>query len=103
MIGERLAEIRKNQGDTQAALAQRLQVSLAAVRSWEQKKSAPPHEMLVRICRMYHVSADYLLGLSNVDPCDHRSRKERLTSEELQELKRYKEYLVWKKQKQAME
>ena len=64
MIGERLAEIRKDYGDTQATLASRLNVSLSSVRSWEQEKSSPPHEMLVTICKLYRVSADYLLGLS---------------------------------------
>lgn len=33
MVGERLAEVRKDNHDTQAALAERLNVSLAAVRS----------------------------------------------------------------------
>lgn len=33
MIGERLAEVRKDHGDTQAALAKRLRVTLSAVRS----------------------------------------------------------------------
>lgn len=42
MIGERLAEVRKDHGDTQAALAKRLRVTLSAVRSWEQEKSSPP-------------------------------------------------------------
>ena len=68
MIGERLAEIHKDHGDRQADLAQKLQVTLYTVRSWEQEKSAPSHEMLVRICRLYQVSSDYLLGLSDYDP-----------------------------------
>lgn len=62
MIGERLAEIRKDHDDTQAILADRLNVSISSIRSWEQEKSSPPHELLVKICRLYHVSADYLLG-----------------------------------------
>jgi len=47
MIGERLAEMRKDHGDTQAGLAARLGVSLPTVRAWEQEKSSPSHEMLV--------------------------------------------------------
>ena len=67
MIGERLAEIRKDHDDTQAILADRLNVSISSIRSWEQEKSSPPHELLVKICRLYHVSADYLLGLTSAD------------------------------------
>lgn len=41
MIGERLSEVRKDHGDTQAKLAQKLEVSLPTVRAWEQEKAPP--------------------------------------------------------------
>ena len=97
MIGERLSEIRKDHGDTQADLAARLNVSLAAVRSWEQEKSSPSHEMLVSICKLYQVSSDYLLGLTRTDPYQAQRQRERLTSEELAEMQMYSEYLLWKR------
>lgn len=98
MIGERLSEVRKDHGDTQAALAQRLGVSLPTVRAWEQEKSSPSHEMLVELCRLYHVSADYLLGLTDEDPvytCHHRQTH--LTTKETAELKTFEDYLLWKR------
>lgn len=98
MIGERLSEIRKDHGDTQASLAQKLNVSIPTVRAWEQEKSAPGHEMLVDICRLYHVSADYLLGLSSVDPAYiQQKRVKRLTRSEYMELVNYEKYLIWKR------
>ncbi len=100
MIGELLAEIRKDHGDKQTDLAQKLNISVATVRSWEQEKSSPPHEMLVAICRLYNVSADYLLGLSNVDPAYmQRKRLNRFSDEELDEIKLFEEFLLWKKNK----
>ena len=87
MIGERLSEVRKDHGDTQSSLAKKLNVSVATVRSWEQEKSSPAHEILVNICKMYRVSSDYLLGLSNVDPSYiQRRRLESFTQQELEEL-----------------
>mgnify|MGYP004599613737 CR=1 FL=1 len=98
MIGERLAEVRKDRDDTQSALAARLNVSLSSIRSWEQEKSSPPHEMLVNICRLYHISADYLLGLTNVDPTYvQRKRLELFSESELEELQRFEKYLLWKR------
>lgn len=98
MIGERLAEVRKDHGDTQAALAEKLNITLFTIRSWEQEKSSPSHDMLVAICRLYHVSSDYLLGLSNVDPrYRQRCRLAQLTESELTELKNYETYLLWKR------
>ncbi|MCI5565079.1 MAG: helix-turn-helix domain-containing protein [Clostridiales bacterium] len=67
MIGERLQEIRKDHGDTQQALADKLHASLYAVRCWEQGKSDPSHDTLISICRLYRISADYLLGITD-DP-----------------------------------
>ena len=98
MIGERLSEIRKDYGDKQTDLAQKLNVTVSTVRSWEQEKSSPSHDMLVQICRLYYVSSDYLLGLTDVDPAYLKHQQsEKLTSEELAELRKYAEYLLWKK------
>ena len=98
MIGERLAEIRKDHGHKQADLADILKVSISAVRSWEQEKSAPNHDDLVRICKLYGVSADYLLGLSDVDPAyTQRRQLETFSPEELKELRAFEDYLTWKR------
>lgn len=62
------------------------------------RKKAPSHEMLVRVCRLYQVSSDYLLGLSNIDPVyEQRRRLEQFSPEELTDLKKYESYLLWKK------
>jgi len=98
MIGERLAEIRKDNRDTQASLAQKLGVSLPAVRAWEQEKSSPSHEMLVSVCKLYRVSADYLLGLSNIDPAyEQKRRLAQFTKIELDMIRNYEDFLLWKR------
>ena len=97
MIGESLAEVRKDHKDTQAELAARLNVSVSAVRSWEQEKSSPPHELLVTICKLYHVSSDYLLGLTSEDPTDSNQKTGQFSNIELEELQNFKNYLLWKR------
>lgn len=95
MIGERLQEIRKDHGDTQQMLADKLNVSLYAVRCWEQEKSAPSHETLVSICRLYQVSSDYLLGLSDEDPIYTKKRQQQtLSPENIALLKRFENFLI---------
>lgn len=96
MIGERLQEIRRDHGDTQQSLAARLCVSKPTVQSWELEKSSPSHDMLVTICRLYNVSADYLLGLTDTDPAYVKRKQEMLNAENLAALKSYEEYLYWK-------
>lgn len=102
MIGERLAEIRKDHKDTQHTLAQKLHVAHHTVSSWEQGKSSPSNEMLVVICRLYQVSSDYLLGLSDSDPAyvQHRQQST-LTTKELSALKEYETFLLWKRNNSA--
>ena len=95
MIGERLQEIRKDNGDTQQDLANKLHASLYAVRCWEQGKSDPSHDTLTAICRLYDVSADYLLGLSDEDPRFAQRRQSRLTPENATLLKRFEAFLLY--------
>ena len=93
-----MSDVRKDHGDTQADLAKRLGVSLPTVRSWEQERSAPSHEMLIQICQLYSVSSDYLLGLSDADPLYHRAmRAEMFTAEELAALDNFEKFLLWKR------
>lgn len=98
MLGERLAEVRKDHGDTQKELAKKLKVSVQAVSGWEQDRNEPPQHQLVSICKLYEVSADYLLGLSNVDPAYvQRRRLERFSKEELDFLEQMERYLLWRR------
>ena len=94
MLGERLQEIRKDHGDTQQALADKLHVSLHVVRCWEQNKSDPSHDTLVSICRLYHVSSDYLLGLIDDDPSLILHRRRRLSIENQTLLRRFESFLL---------
>lgn len=95
MIGERLQEIRKDNGDTQQSLADKLHVSLHAVRCWEQDKSDPSHDTLVAICRLYHISSDYLLGLTDEDVSYALSRRKRLSPENQAIMNRFESFLLF--------
>ena len=100
MIGERLAEVRKDHSDTQNDLADKVHVALTTVRSWEQGRSSPSHDYLVAICRLYHVSADYLLGLTDDDPVfSEKRRAERFTPEERAKIREFEEFLLYKRKK----
>jgi len=102
MIGELLAEVRKDHGHTQQDLADLLHISISTVRSWENEKSSPSHEALVSICRLYQVSADYLLGLTRVDPMYVQKRRlENFSQEELDQLRDFEEFLMWKKHNES--
>lgn len=98
-----MAEVRKDHGDTQQTLAERVKVTKYTVSSWEQEKSEPNHEMLVTLCRLYKVSSDYLLGLSNEDPAYIRQREPEYMPEDRALLKEMEAFLRWRRKTKKKE
>lgn len=65
MIGERLQDLRKDANMTQKELAGLLKVTKASISSYENDKSEPPDTIKIQIAKLFDVSVDYLLGLTN--------------------------------------
>lgn len=62
MLATRIAKLRSQTGWSQAQLAKTLQVDLKTVRKWESGDSEPSAKNILRLCQVFSVSADYLLG-----------------------------------------
>lgn len=62
-VNQRLKYIRKQNGDTQQALADYLQVTKPAVCKWEKTDMEIPKWAVQKICERYHISEDYLMGI----------------------------------------
>lgn len=67
LFGQRISELRKDVGETQAALAERLGVKKNQISEIERGNRSTSAERIALICEHYKVSADYLLGLTD-DP-----------------------------------
>ncbi|MBR2375832.1 MAG: helix-turn-helix transcriptional regulator [Clostridia bacterium] len=63
VIGKTLRELRKEAGFTQKQVAKLMDKSETGYASWEQGLSEPSVNDLRRLCRIYEISADILLGL----------------------------------------
>ncbi|MCH5350578.1 MAG: helix-turn-helix transcriptional regulator [Clostridiales bacterium] len=63
-VGKRIKTVRLEGGLSQAQLGEKLSVSQDTVSLWETGKSIPTAEYIVAVCRLFSVSSDYLLGLS---------------------------------------
>ncbi len=66
MLGRRIQELRSGCGWSQVEVARRLGVTKQTVSNWENENIQPSIDILVRLARLFHVSADYLLGLEDV-------------------------------------
>ncbi len=61
-VGSKIRELRKNAGMTQSELALKLGISASAVGMYEQGRREPDGEMLLRLCSVFSVTTDTLLG-----------------------------------------
>ena len=78
MDGRRLRELRLEKGMTQEEFASRVHVTQRAVSNWELSKREPPEAAIEEMCKLFDVSADYLLGFSSLR--NHVSRLNIVTS-----------------------
>ncbi len=62
----RIKELRKEHGLTQKQLAQMLGKSETGLASWEQGLSEPCVADIIKLCEIFHVSSDYLLGITEL-------------------------------------
>ena len=67
MLADRLRELRKKHGYTQAQLAKELYIGQGAVSAWEKGRSTPPTDKLQDIAALYNVSVSELLGTAAAD------------------------------------
>ena len=72
-IYNEIRRLREAEGLTQQELADQLEIGFSTLRSYEKGNRIPPADVIVRICRRFSVSSDFLLGLSaseDVQPVD---------------------------------
>ena len=65
MYGQRIKELRKEKGLSQAAFAEILNTTQKNISKYELEKLDLSTEMIVLICKTFSVSADYLLGIED--------------------------------------
>ena len=65
MEGERLSELRKDNGLTQRDLAEILGVSENSISLYERNINTPDDELKIKIANYFNVSLDYLLGATD--------------------------------------
>ena len=64
MICDRIKQLREQAGYSQEQPAKRLDVTRSSVNAWEMGLSMPTTQYVVTLAKLFHVSADYLLGLT---------------------------------------
>lgn len=71
-VANRLAELRKKSGLSQEQLAEQLGISRQAISKWERAESSPDTDNLIALARLYGVSLDALVNMSDEAAEDER-------------------------------
>jgi len=64
-FGNKLKELRNQNKMTQQQLAAQIGVSKSVISYYELQERIPSPEILLKLASVFHVSTDYLLGVSN--------------------------------------
>ena len=64
-FGDKLRALRSERGWTQQQLAEKVELVSASISAYEQGTKSPSVEVLIKLCSLFNVSSDYLLGLSD--------------------------------------
>ena len=65
MYGQRIKEIRQEKGLTQSQLAEMLSTTQSTVGKYEREEIQLTVDTIIKICKVFEVSADYLLSLED--------------------------------------
>lgn len=65
VIGVRIKELRAEKKMSQSELGRILSVSQDTVSLWENSKSVPPADIIIKLSEIFAVSCDYILGVKN--------------------------------------
>ena len=80
-FGQRLRELRHSAGLTQEQLAKRVGLTKSVISFYELSERSPSPNVIIKFARVFHVSADYLLGIEkkrSVDISDLSDEQVRL-------------------------
>ena len=65
MMADRIRDLRELHNMTQSDTAKRLGITRSSVNAWEMGISVPSVRYIVQLARLFHVSADYILGIEH--------------------------------------
>lgn len=65
MINSRLKELRIERGFKLKEVAEKLNVTIRSISRYEDGSREPSLDVLISLCKLYQVSSDYILGLTD--------------------------------------
>lgn len=84
-LSNKIYELRKSNGMSQEALAEKINVSRQSISKWESGETVPEIERIIELSKVFSVSTDYLLLSGEVETLTNRTKQLEKQHEDLQE------------------
>lgn len=80
-LADRLVQLRKENGYSQEALAEKLGLSRQSISKWERAEASPDTDNLVALAKIYGVSLDELIGAAEPEKTEEPEKAEKKKAE----------------------
>ena len=90
-LGNKLKQLRIDKGFSQSELARRVGITKSMISSYENSMRSPSYGVLLKMARCFHVSTDYLLGVTSkrmLDVSDLTDRQAEIISRLIDEFRK---------------
>ncbi|OLS02919.1 helix-turn-helix domain-containing protein [Tissierella creatinophila] len=104
ILGKRIKQLREENHLNQIELAKTLNISNTTLSQYETGQRVPSDDVKIKICKIFNVTLDYLLGVSETRNYEtetiaaHHDGEE-FTNEELEEIEAFKEFVKSRRNK----
>jgi immunity repressor protein len=97
IFSTRMISLRKTKGLTQQEMANIFHKSRQAISSYETQEREPEFNFLCKMANYFHVSTDYLLGISDVmEPKNEATTEEQILLSALRKASKRDAAIIWK-------
>ena len=89
-IGERIVDLRSENGMTRVQLAEKLGIPMTTLRNYEIGTREPGHKFILDVAHVFNVTTDYLLGMTDEPNRNIAVQNLLISKEEMEGIKKYR-------------
>ncbi len=89
-IGERIVDLRSENGMTRVQLAEKLGIPMTTLRNYEIGTREPGHKFILDVAHVFNVTTDYLLGMTDEPKRNIAAQNLSISKAEMEGIKKYR-------------
>lgn len=89
-VGERIVDLRSENGMTRVQLAEKLGIPMTTLRNYEIGTREPGHKFILDVAHVFNVTTDYLLGMTDEPKRNIAAQNLSISKAEMEGIKKYR-------------